>query len=65
MKVMIPLELHEALTARAARKQVPLEDLIRQALLWYLQIDEDFLDELDDWQAVRDEASGLIEGTPQ
>ena len=65
MNVMIPPDLQDALTARTARRQVAPEVLIRQALLWYLQIEESFMDELDDWQAVRDEALGLVERPPQ
>jgi hypothetical protein len=56
MTVSIPADLQQALTARAAQRQISPEDLVREALVWYLQIDPEFLDELSAWQDVRDEA---------
>ena len=38
------------------------EELVRDALRWYLQITPELWDELDAWQEVRDEALDLTEG---
>jgi hypothetical protein len=64
MIVQIPPDLQQALAERAAQRQVDPADLVREALLWYLQIDRALLDELEDWQAVRDEALDLTEQAP-
>jgi predicted transcriptional regulator len=59
MTLAIPPELQRALTTRAAERQVTPEELVREALAWYLQIDADLLDELSAWQEIRDEAIEL------
>jgi hypothetical protein len=64
MTLTIPPELQQALTARAAERQITPEELMREALAWYLQIDADLLDELSAWQEVRDEALELAEEPP-
>jgi hypothetical protein len=64
MTLAIPPELQQALATRAAKCQITPEELVRQALAWYLQIDADLLDELSAWQEVRDEALELAEEPP-
>jgi hypothetical protein len=64
MNLAIPTELARALTDRAAKRQVAPEELVREALAWYLQIDPDLLDELTAWQEIRDEALLLAEEPP-
>jgi hypothetical protein len=65
MNVTIPREFVDALNQRAHQRHVPVEELVRQAVAWYLQLNEELLDELSAWQDVRDEALGLIEGDPR
>jgi hypothetical protein len=64
MTVSIPADLQQALAARAAQRQISPEDLVREALVWYLQMDPGLLDELSAWQDVRDEALDVAEGPP-
>ena len=64
MTVQIPPELQQALAERAAQRQVSPEDLVREALTWYLQMGDSLLDELDEWQSVRDEAMRIAEQAP-
>ncbi len=64
MTVPIPVDLEDALRERAQRLQVSLDDVVREALRWYLQMDAATLDELTAWQEVRDEALRLVEERP-
>jgi hypothetical protein len=65
VNVSIPPHLEQALADRAAERGTTPEELVREALAWYLQIDPGLLDELDAWQEVRDEALGRVEdGSP-
>ena len=61
MTVKIPFKLVKALSARAKDKQISLRELVREALFWYLQLEEATVDELNGWQEVRDEALRLVE----
>ncbi len=61
MTVSVPPELETTLAARAQERQVSPEELVREALCWYLQFSGPLLDELTAWQEVRDEALQLIE----
>jgi hypothetical protein len=61
MNLTIPPELQEALAARAARQHLSTEEVVRQAIVWYLQTEAALQEELDDWQAIRDEALELID----
>ena len=61
MNVTIPLGLTEALTRRSQQRQVAVEDLMREAVAWYLGLDEALIDELQTWQEVRDEALDLTD----
>jgi hypothetical protein len=63
MTVTIPSYLQEALEKRAAERQVPVEQVVKEGLQWYLQMDEQLQDELAAWQEVRDEAREIAEGT--
>ena len=63
MNVAIPPELTEALTQRASQRQVAVADLVREAVAWYLALDETLIDELHAWQEVRDEALDRTDGT--
>lgn len=64
MTVNLSPPLEQALRLRAAQRRVSLEDLVNEALSWYLQLDPTTLDELAAWQEVRDEAFQLIEDPP-
>ena len=62
MTVSVPADLEKALADIARERQRPAEELVRDALRWYLQITPELWDELDAWQEVRDEALDLAEG---
>ena len=61
MTVTIPHEMEEELKTRAKERQVSLDQLVREALEWYLRMDAELMDELNAWQEVRDEALNLVE----
>lgn len=61
MTVAIPADLEQSLASRAATLGVPADDLVRQALRWYLAVPEAVWEEFDAWQEIRDEALELIE----
>lgn len=61
MNVTLPPELVEALSQRAREQQVGVEDLVREAVAWYLGLDAALADELRAWQEVRDEALDLVD----
>jgi hypothetical protein len=61
MTLKIPPQLEQALEARARQRHMTLEEAVREALVCYLQLDVDTLDELAAWQEVRDEALGKVE----
>jgi hypothetical protein len=62
MTVSIPPDLEQALADRARRQQLSVDEVVRHALVWFLQADPALQDELDAWQDVRDEALRRIEG---
>jgi hypothetical protein len=62
--ISIPSELEKALVDRAQERQISLEELVREALVWYMQISPATIDELSAWQEVRDEALQLVEEPP-
>jgi hypothetical protein len=57
----IPRDIEQRLAARAAKRQTTVDQLVLEALNWYLHVEEDTLDELAAWQEIRDEAANLIE----
>ncbi len=61
MTVAIPRELERQITERAQQRHVMIEEVVREALDWYLRIEAATLDELTAWQEVRDEALQLVE----
>ena len=61
--VTIPDALEKAVEQKAAELQLPLGEVVRQALEWYLRMEGALLDELAAWQEVRDEAAQVAEGT--
>jgi predicted transcriptional regulator len=61
MTISIPPELEQALAHRAEQRHITVDELIREALDWYLNVDSGLLDELEAWQEVRDEALRLVE----
>ena len=63
MTVSIPQELQAELQARANRRQISLDDLVGEALRWYLGLDAELSDELMAWQELRDEAWENLEGS--
>lgn len=64
MVVAIPSGLREAVELKAAERRVSVEQLVQEALDWYLRTDAELLDELNAWQEVRDEALQAVEGPP-
>ncbi|MBI4601433.1 MAG: hypothetical protein HY721_05655 [Planctomycetes bacterium] len=63
MSVTIPPELEKAVKARADQRRMTVEDLVHEALSWYLGTDWELVDELCAWQEVRDEARRIVEGS--
>jgi len=61
MTITIPDELEAAVQRSAEKRQMPVENLVQEALEWYLQIDPVLLDEVTAWQEVRDEAFQIVE----
>jgi predicted transcriptional regulator len=61
MTLAISSELEQKLAARAQECNTGVDKIVEEALKWYLQIEPAFIDELEAWQEVRDEALGLIE----
>lgn len=61
--VTIPAELETAVQRKAEQRQIPVENVVREALEWYLGMDTELFDELAAWQEVRDEAIDVVEGT--
>ncbi len=56
MTVTVPVELEDKLRSTARQRRTSVDELVRQALEWYLGAEPELLDELDAWQQVRDEA---------
>ena len=63
MTVRIPTKLEKALAARAKVRKISLHELVREALVWYMQLEDATVDELNAWQEVRDEALTIVEET--
>jgi predicted transcriptional regulator len=61
MTITLPPELERAVTDRAAERKVPPDEIVRQALVWYLQIEPDLLDELTAVEEAHAEALQIIE----
>jgi hypothetical protein len=61
MTLAIPTDLEQKLVDRAKQRHVSVESLVGEALAWYLQLEPGLIDELESWQAVRDEAIQLAE----
>lgn len=61
MTLAIPSDLEQKLVERARERAISVESLVGEALKWYLQIEPPLMDELEVWQAVRDEALGIVE----
>jgi hypothetical protein len=61
MTLAIPSDLEQKLVDRANERKVSVESLVGEALSWYLQLEPPLIDELDAWEAVRDEALGIVE----
>jgi hypothetical protein len=59
---VIPEDIERQLSARAAVRQTTVDQLVVEALSWYLSADDELLEELAAWQRGRDEAASLVEG---
>ena len=59
----IPPELEKKFEERAAGRNMPVEEVVREALRWYLQTAPELLDELQAWQEIRDQAWDVMEGS--
>ncbi len=64
MTITIPAELETAVQRKAEQRQVPVDNVVQEALEWYLRMNTELLDELAAWQDVRDEALETVEGNP-
>ena len=64
MTVTIPAELETAVQRKAEQRQVPVDNVVQEALEGYLRMNAELLDELAAWQEVRDEALEIVEGSP-
>jgi hypothetical protein len=62
--INVPSELEHALMTRAARRKIGVNELVCEALAWYLQVGDDLLDELSAWQEIRDEAMQRCQEPP-
>jgi hypothetical protein len=62
MAIAIPAEIEKALGAKALERHISVEELVSDALRWYLRIESGLTDELAAWQEVRDEALETVEG---
>lgn len=63
MTVTIPPELEDELRKRATQQGTTMDDIVREALDWYLRTDPELIDELTAWQEVRDEAWRITDET--
>jgi plasmid stability protein len=61
MTCVIPSDIEQRLAARAAKRQTTIDEVVREALTWYLGVEEETFDELTAWQEIRDEAADLVE----
>ena len=50
MTVAVPVELEDRLRSKAQRRRTSVDELVRQALEWYLEAEPELLDELDAWR---------------
>ena len=64
MTVTVPVELEDKLRSTALQRRTSADQLVRQALEWYLGTEPELMDELDAWQQIRDEAWVAVEELP-
>ena len=64
MTVTVPVELEDRLRSTALQRRTSADELVRQALEWYLGTEPELMDELDAWQQIRDEAWVAVEELP-
>ena len=62
MTIAIPADIEKALGTTASERHISIEELVCDALRWYLRIESGLADELAAWQEVRDEALETVEG---
>ncbi len=65
MTVTVPAQLERAMRQMADERQVTVDQLVNEALQWYLRMDKELQDELAAWQDIRDEAAEVVEGNLQ
>ena len=65
MTVTVPAQLEQAMRQMAEERQVSMDQLVHEALEWYLRMDAELQDELAAWQDIRDEAAEAVEGNLQ
>ena len=56
MTVAIPPDIEAAIRTRAEQRRTSMDEIIREALAWYISMPAEALDELSAWQEIRDEA---------
>jgi hypothetical protein len=62
MTIAIPADIEKVLGAKALERHISVEELVSDALRWYLRIESGLTDEFAAWQEVRDEALETVEG---
>jgi hypothetical protein len=61
MTVVLPPEMERALRERADRLRVSVDEVVSQALVWYISIEPELLDEFRAIEQAHAEALWLIE----
>ena len=56
MTLTVPPALADALTSCAASRNISFDEVVHEALAWYVQIGPELLDELTAWREIHDEA---------
>ena len=63
MVISLSADVEQSLKDRAQRLHRSVDDLVNEAVAWYVRLDPDLIDELNAWQEVRDEAWETAEGS--
>jgi predicted transcriptional regulator len=63
MVISLSADVEQSLKERADRLHRSVDELVKEAIAWYVRMDPDLIDELGAWQEVRDEALDIVEGS--
>ncbi|MBO0699009.1 MAG: ribbon-helix-helix protein, CopG family [Zavarzinella sp.] len=61
MSITLPENLEQSLARRAELLGLPVEELVRRAVSWYLQVEPELEVELRDWQQMTWHAWATVE----